>query len=627
MAGAPTNTPTFSGPRSNYYILKNANNYSIQDVVGTDGLQVIPLVEKIKFSDVTLTLNMSVTVSQISSADYKQLSELYIAFFNRLPDAEGLSYWITRFKDGMTIDDIANSFYNAGLQYSDLSGYTSNMTNEDFVKIIYKNVLGRSEVDQGGLAYWSNSLANGSETRGTLIRSILNSAHTFKGDPVWGKVADLLDNKFIVANNFANLGGVTFNSPNESISKGMAILALVTSDDISKAMKLVDERAANTRTPAGTNTPPIAKTGTYQNVVMGNVITLNGALSSDADGDKLTYAWVIDSKPDGSKAFLIQPTSVVSTFTADLVGEYVVTLTVSDGKSNHSASTKVSATEAPTPLLTVSPYITYPVDLDKSYRLTNAKAALAILADEAAFRASPSNDAGWKMQATYARQGLFKVPVTQGYFYQFSSSSFWGPCMEVFDDAGYSLGHTCAPSSSTTSSTYQRILAAKSGYLYVNVTSQMSSAFKNADLVIDVNTDSRGVDGGQQVDLSTFATGQYAEHIEFGFFGGSGNDKITGKIKANNTIYAGAGDDAIEIKLYPYSSAFVDGGPGTDTLVVGFPSTGIALKKVAAFGYGRNLPSLLTDSFLVVDTLIVMRNVEYIQFTDKTLAVNVVPLK
>ncbi|MBC3831463.1 DUF4214 domain-containing protein [Undibacterium amnicola] len=631
MTGAPINMPTFLGPRSNYFIVKNANDYSVQDVVGSEGLKRIPLVEKIKFSDVTLTLNMSETISKIGSGDYKNLIELYIAFFNRLPDAEGLSYWISRFKDGMSIDDIANSFYNAGLQYSDLSGYTSNMTNEDFVKIIYKNVLGRSEVDQEGLAYWSKSLANGSETRGTLIRTILNSAHTFKGDPVWGRVADLLDNKFIVANNFANFGGVTFNSPSESISNGMAILALVTAEDTSKAMKLVDERAANTRTPVGTNTPPIAKTGTHQNVVMGSVITLNGAASTDSDGDKLTYSWMLDSKPEGSKAFLIQPTSVVSTFTADLVGEYVVTLTVSDGKSNHSATTKVSATAAPTPLLTVSPYITYPVDLDRTFRLTNATAALATLADESAFRASPSNDAGWKMQATYARQGLFKVPVTQGYFYQFSSSSYWGPCMQIYDEAGYSfglsLGLSCAPSSSTTSSIFRRLLVAKSGYLYVDVTSRTSPVFKNADLVIEVNTDSKGIDGGQQIDLSTFATGQYAEYIDFGFYGGSGNDKIVGKTKGNNMIYAGAGNDLIEIKPYQYNSSFVDGGPGTDTLVVGFSSSGIALKKVAAFGYGRYSPGSLTDSLLLIDKSIVIRDVEYIQFTDKILDVNVIPVK
>ena len=53
---------------------------------------------------------------------------------------------------------MADSFYTAALQFSDLTGYSAGMTNEDFVQVIYKNVLGRTSVDTGGLKYWSEEV-------------------------------------------------------------------------------------------------------------------------------------------------------------------------------------------------------------------------------------------------------------------------------------------------------------------------------------------------------------------------------------------------------------------------------------------------------------------------------------
>jgi hypothetical protein len=375
------------------------------------------------------------------------------------------------------------------------------------------------------------------------------------------------------------------------------------------------------------NAVPVANAGLSQNVVVGSAVTLNGGGSSDANGDLLTYSWTLISKPVSSRATIIQPTSVKSSFTADLVGTYIASLIVSDGKvgGSKTATTKVISVAAPTPLQTSSPYFTFPSTLDESLRLTNVKAELAFLASESVFSASPVNDYGWKFQATYAKQGLFRVPVMQGYFYQFSTSSFWGPCIGVYDEAGFQIGSSCAPASSTVSSTRQQILAAKSGFLYVDVTSRISPSFKNADLVIHVNPDSKGLDGGQQVNLSSFATGPNADLINFGFYGGSGNDQIIGKPSAKNTIYGGAGDDIIEIKSNGYQSSFADGGSGVDTVVVGIASGGVTIKRIAAFGYESLTKGASTDAYHISKVLLRIRNIERIQFTDKTLDVSSIP--
>ena len=93
------------------------------------------------------------------------------------------------------------------------------------------------------------------------------------------------------------------------------------------------------------NAAPVANAGSAQTVVTATLVTLNGSASSDANGDKLAYAWTLISKPAGSTATLTADDSVSPTFTADLAGNYVATLVVNDGKVNSDLA-KVTITAA-----------------------------------------------------------------------------------------------------------------------------------------------------------------------------------------------------------------------------------------------------------------------------------------
>jgi len=79
------------------------------------------------------------------------------------------------------------------------------------------------------------------------------------------------------------------------------------------------------------NTPPRANAGTDQSIATGSAVTLTSAASNDVDGDALTYAWSVQSKPTGSGMNLSDSTAVSPTFTADLDGTYVFNLVVNDG--------------------------------------------------------------------------------------------------------------------------------------------------------------------------------------------------------------------------------------------------------------------------------------------------------
>ena len=82
------------------------------------------------------------------------------------------------------------------------------------------------------------------------------------------------------------------------------------------------------------NLKPIANAGGNQAVSVGSTVTLDGSGSSDANNDPLTYQWSIVIKPAGSTAVLSSPTSAQTSFSADMAGDYVISLVVNDGFLN-----------------------------------------------------------------------------------------------------------------------------------------------------------------------------------------------------------------------------------------------------------------------------------------------------
>jgi hypothetical protein len=87
------------------------------------------------------------------------------------------------------------------------------------------------------------------------------------------------------------------------------------------------------------NTAPVAVAGAGQTVNTTDVVTLDGSGSFDPNGNPITYAWTLTTKPAESTATLTGATTVSPTFTADLTGTYVATLVVSDGTLNSAPST------------------------------------------------------------------------------------------------------------------------------------------------------------------------------------------------------------------------------------------------------------------------------------------------
>lgn len=107
---------------------------------------------------------------------------------------------------------------------------------------------------------------------------------------------------------------------------------------------------ATTLTFSTANRPPIAAIVPIATAFVTQSVPLDGSGSSDPDGDPLTFQWSLTSRPPGSGATVIAPTSARASFLPDRAGTYVVQLEVSDGQvadlENLTITTSNSAPQA-----------------------------------------------------------------------------------------------------------------------------------------------------------------------------------------------------------------------------------------------------------------------------------------
>lgn len=190
----------FSGGISSYTMRLSADYCEITDRRPfSDGTDQLVSIEKISFSDNQLYLQNFNRVIDLEQSQISDLSELYIAYFNRAPDALGLSFWGTSYSNGLDIRDIANLF---GSSEEAQTTYPTSVPNREFVGTIYDNVLGRSP-DEGGLVFWVDALDDGAVAKEQLILYILNGVPDRSADRAY------LDQKVDIGTYFSVIKGMS----------------------------------------------------------------------------------------------------------------------------------------------------------------------------------------------------------------------------------------------------------------------------------------------------------------------------------------------------------------------------------------------------------------------------------
>ena len=94
--------------------------------------------------------------------DSGKMFRLYNASFRRLPDPDGLRYWIGNFSSGKDDERAVASSFLVSAEFKER--YGEDVSNESYVNTLYINILDR-DADVGGLNYWLGQLNNGVETR------------------------------------------------------------------------------------------------------------------------------------------------------------------------------------------------------------------------------------------------------------------------------------------------------------------------------------------------------------------------------------------------------------------------------------------------------------------------------
>ena len=75
---------------------------------------------------------------------------LYNASFKRLPDPDGLRYWIGKFSSGIDDERAVASSFLASVEFK--GRYGVNVSNESYVNTLYVNILGM-DANTFGLKY------------------------------------------------------------------------------------------------------------------------------------------------------------------------------------------------------------------------------------------------------------------------------------------------------------------------------------------------------------------------------------------------------------------------------------------------------------------------------------------
>lgn len=90
---------------------------------------------------------------------------LYSAYFLRAPDASGFNFWVGEFASGARGLQGMSDFFATSDEFNSLY---ANLSNPQFVDLVYRNVLGRP-AEAEGRTFWIRQLNSGAITRGTLM--------------------------------------------------------------------------------------------------------------------------------------------------------------------------------------------------------------------------------------------------------------------------------------------------------------------------------------------------------------------------------------------------------------------------------------------------------------------------
>jgi len=244
IGGNGIDTAVLRGIVSQYQVGGSSGYTYVTSPEGSDMLQQM---EYLRFGSTDYTtdvpLSDALTDNPLNLAG--DITDLYVAYFNRAPEAAGFDFWFRSIYNGWgNLRDIAECFAESN-EYQ--INYPISLTNREFVERIYENLFDR-EPDQGGWDFWTSGLDRGVTQRSDFIVDIIEGAYSSSSGP---EDRTLIDNKHDVALYYT---GQLVERPSEGWDGAIIdVLNLVTRDEgtVVSAERVIDYAFDNPITLTG----------------------------------------------------------------------------------------------------------------------------------------------------------------------------------------------------------------------------------------------------------------------------------------------------------------------------------------------------------------------------------------
>ena len=209
---------------------------TVFDRNGAGGTDTLTNIELIEFNDIDIEMSNFSGLTQLNNSQFLDLAKVYVAYFNRAADAEGLFYWADKLAEGMDLLTIAN-YFSQSIEAQLL--YPNTADTSAFVAAVYENVLGRTP-DPAGFEFWTNALGGGAVQPATFVLSIIQGAI--------GADTSYLENKANLGVYFAAIKGMSDTADAHDV---LNIFGNQASSDIASAKTRVDEHYSDAVTSGG----------------------------------------------------------------------------------------------------------------------------------------------------------------------------------------------------------------------------------------------------------------------------------------------------------------------------------------------------------------------------------------
>ena len=144
------------------YHIKTDSGY--EDITGYPLLKFSCETINSEFRKTSAIIDIKGTFDQVTDldTDSRKMFRLYNTAFKRLPDTNGLKYWISKCTSRENDERAVASSFLVSSEFKQRYGEDINDTT--YVKNLYQNVLDR-QLDTSGINYWLGQLNSGTETK------------------------------------------------------------------------------------------------------------------------------------------------------------------------------------------------------------------------------------------------------------------------------------------------------------------------------------------------------------------------------------------------------------------------------------------------------------------------------